>query len=325
MDGEGNSLYTCLLLYDCVPTQNTDNSKVVKSGERTCQPDEEKRGKCEPACCPNAPFCHGRCVFGGRACMFHPCSQSPHREDVGISCSQFALEAGDAGGKCHAPCAQVTSDTEADTCQECLENTIHSHCQDLSGQSCWHCSQRIMDSLLTCTQKSSVENINCININQELTERCQACTCTLLCYWIPGGELCKACLEDPQLTKLSVNSDHCPQGWTWVEAETKCVKSFSAKRPWFHASLACQAGGGKLATAKTLQTIQPLIEAINLLAGETGEFWVGGRKNTDGDDYVWGDGTPVSIDDAWDDGYPESGISSSIVNIFVNCNFVNDI
>ena len=86
-------------------------------------------------------------------------------------------------------------------------------------------------------------------------------------------------------------------------------------------SLACQAGGGKLATAKTLQTIQPLIEAMNLLAGETGEYWVGGRKNTDGDDYIWEDDTPVSINDAWDDGYPESGICSSIVNQYI---FVND-
>ena len=97
-----------------------------------------------------------------------------------------------------------------------------------------------------------------------------------------------------------------------MEPEAKCVKSFPVKRPWSHASLACQAGGGKLATAKTNQTIQPLIEATNLQANETGEYWVGGLKNTDGDDYIWEDGTSVSIDN-WDVGYPnKSGICNDI-------------
>ena len=213
------------------------------------------------------------------------------------------MEAGEAGGECHGSCAQVSTDMEADTCQQCLEDNIPSPCNQMSGHTCWHCSQRVLESLTTCSGQDSVDKINCIH--QDQTARCQACTCTLLCYWIPGGDLCKACQEDPQFETMFVNSDHCPQGWTWAEAESKCVKSFSVKRPWSHASQACQAGGGKLATAKSYNTLQPLIEAMNLQV-TSGEFWIGSRKRNDGDDYVWEDGSSVSIDN-WDVGYPETG------------------
>ena len=280
---------------------------MITSGARICQPDGEKRRKCQPACCPDAPYCHGRCKYTvgteGIGCLFHPCSPSPYREDGGSSCSQLAMEAGEADGECHGSCAQVSTDTEADTCQQCLEDNIPSPCSQMSGHTCWHCSQRVLESLTTCSRQDPVHKINCIH--QEQTARCQACTCTLLCYWIPGGDLCKACQEDPQFETMFVNSVHCPQGWTWAEAESKCVKSFSVKKPWSHASQACQAGGGKLATAKSYNTLQPLIEAMNLQV-TSGEFWIGSRKKNDGDDYTWEDGTSVSIDN-WDVGYPETG------------------
>ena len=308
VDEEGNNLFTCLLLYHCkVKTMieegsgveselktNTDNTIVITSGERTCLPDVEKRRKCEPACCSNAPYCHGRCYKGGRACAFHPCSRSPYREDGGSSCSQFALEAGEEGGECHEQCAQVTNDMQADTCQECLGEKIHSQCQQMSGQSCWHCSLPIKKHLVECMKspQDPVDTVGCIK--NALIPRCQVCTCTLLCYWIPGGDLCKACLENAQLASLFVNSDHCPQGWTWVEAESKCLKAFAVKRPWPHASEACKTGGGRLATIRNISSIQAIIEASITI--EEGELWLGGRYAAEGDKYIWEDGTSMIVD-----------------------------
>ena len=68
------------------------------------------------------------------------------------------------------------------------------------------------------------------------------------------------------------------------------------KRPWPQASQACLAGGGRLATVKTLSSIQPIIEAMNLQAEVDGEFWLGARKNINSDDLIWEDGTSVDVD-----------------------------
>ena len=195
---------------------------------------------------------------------------------------------------------------QADTCQECLGEKIHSQCQQMSGQSCWHCSLPIKKHLVECMKspQNPVDTVGCIKSAQ--IPRCQVCTCTLLCYWIPGGDLCKACLEDPQLASLFVNSDHCPQGWTWVEPEAKCVKAFTLKRPWPHASEACKAGGGKLATIKTISSIQPALEAMSLQITE-GEFWLGGSAADNEGGYIWEDGTDITIN-SWAPEYPLTGI-----------------
>ena len=90
-----------------------------------------------------------------------------------------------------------------------------------------------------------------------------------------------------------------------MEPESKCVKAFKVNRPWPHASEACKKGGGRLATIKTLSSVQAIIEAS--LTIEEGELWLGGRYDAEGDEYLWEDATSIVIDN-WAPENPLTGI-----------------
>ena len=74
--------FNCTLLSSCDERKVYAYPNKTSSGEKVCDidSDSEKRRKCQPACKAHAPFCHGRCLFFGRACLFAPCSASPFRK-----------------------------------------------------------------------------------------------------------------------------------------------------------------------------------------------------------------------------------------------------
>ena len=133
---------------------------------------------------------------------------------------------------------------------------------------------------------------------------CRSCVCTLLCYWSPTGDLCRSCLDQPQLASLFLHHQHCPQGWVYSAASSSCLKTFNQEKPWSFAKIFCENGGGILAQPKTISTIQTVIEAVNLL-GEGGLHWLGGQQS--GEDFLWmGDNSKVDSSN-WARGFPVSG------------------
>ena len=122
---------------------------------------------------------------------------------------------------------------------------------------------------------SPVAMIDCIS--QAIVPSCRSCICTLFCYWSPTGDLCKSCLDQPQLASLFLHHQHCPQGWVYSEASSSCLKTFNREKPWSFAKSFCENGGGALAQPKTTSTIQAVLEAVNLL-GEAGLHWLGGQE-----------------------------------------------
>ena len=73
------------------------------------------------------PYCHGRCVFGGRKCFFHPCSPSPYRTSSAETCTKIAFEIED--DQCQRACHYHGHLK----CQECIEENLPDQCSELSG------------------------------------------------------------------------------------------------------------------------------------------------------------------------------------------------
>ena len=264
-------------------------------------PDPFKRRKCLPGCRRHAPYCHGRCVYGGRACFFHPDSRSPYREDGGTSCSQLAMEAEEA--QCQLLCNDLSAKPAA-AFQPCLEENLPDQCQHMSGTGCWHCSSLVVEHWKNCSLSHNDPLISFQCILQGVVELCRHCICTLFCYWSPSGNHCRACLEKPELSTLFINHEHCQQGWTWSAVTSTCYKAFTHLKPWSYASEFCQSGGGHLAEPRTNLSLYGIIEAINIQV-ETGEYWIGGRnEEEDWDLFMWaGDSSIINSHD-WASGFP---------------------
>ena len=246
---------------------------VTNSGDRFCLPDPFKRRKCRPGCSSHAPYCHGRCVYGGRACFFHPCSRSPYREDGGFSCAQLAMEAGEE--ICLESCSDLSSDNGSSDCQDCLLENLPGQCQNLSGANCWKCSTPVFDEWKQCSQ--SLQNSNSIIdcIHQNLLPVCRSCICTLICYWDPHGDLCKVCLDQSAFSSLFVNHNHCDPGWVYSSTSLKCYKAFTKLKMWNYASRFCENGGGLLAQPKSNISRNIVLEAIHLQESQE-KYWIGG-------------------------------------------------
>ena len=200
--------YDCSLLTSCQPKYNISSyPTITNSGLKTCQPEAFKRRKCTPACPSDRKFCHGRCLYGGRACYFAPCSRSPYREDTEDICSKLVIEVAEEDCQCN----NIATNSEADICQTCIEDQLTSlnasQCLDLSGSPCWRCALSVTQKLDSCTQnhQNSSEIITCIE--QKHDPECRVCVCTLLCYFSPSGSLCRHCLSQTALSALFLNSD----------------------------------------------------------------------------------------------------------------------
>ena len=295
-------VFNCSLLSSCHPASSSEAYPLVtNSGNRFCMPDPFKRRKCLPGCRRHAPYCHGRCVYGGRACFFHPCSRSPYREEAGTSCSQLAMEAEEA--QCQLLCNDLSAKPSA-TCQPCLEENMPDQCQHMSGTSCWHCSSLVVEQWKNCSLSHNDPLLSFQCILQGVVALCRHCICTLFCYWSPSGNHCRACLEEPELSTLFINHEHCQQGWTWSAVTSTCYKAFTHLKPWSYASEFCQSGGGHLAEPRYNLSLYGIIEAINIQV-ETGEYWIGGRnEEEDWDSFMWaGDSSIINSHD-WASGFP---------------------
>ena len=297
-------LFHCSLLSSCYQQHlgNTTFPIITNSGSRICLPDPFKRRPCSPACGTQRRFCHGRCVYGGSACLFGPCTASPYREGAGYTCSQLAMEAEE--DECRGQCGDISTGAGAAACQQCLTNIIDPSCQLLSGADCWYCGGSILEKWRQCSSSdlSSVAMIDCIS--QAIVPSCRSCICTLFCYWSPTGDLCKSCLDQPQLASLFLHHQHCPQGWVYSEASSSCLKTFNQEKPWSFAKSFCENGGGALAQPKTTSTIQAVLEAVNLL-GAGGLHWLGGQQS--GEDFLWVGDNSVVDSSNWAQGFPVSG------------------
>ena len=128
----------------------------------------------------------------------------------------------------------------------------------------------------SASNPEAVNTINCIT--SDLLPSCRSCVCTLLCYWSPTDELCRSCLNQPDLATLFLHHQHCPQGWVYSLDSSTCLKAFHQEKPWKYAKSFCQNGGGLLAQPKSVSTIQTVLEAIKSV--EDGMFWLGGTENS---------------------------------------------
>ena len=227
-----SQIFDCSLLSSCHLQQNISSyPKLVNSGDRFCQPEAFKRRACRPFCPASKKFCHGRCVYPGHQtanrCLFSVCSKSPFREDGAALCSQLALEA--AEEDCQGVCDNIATDSEADQCQTCINQQLSdlesSHCLELSGSLCWGCIASVKNKLESCSQEDPMATIQCIQ--QDQAPKCRSCVCTLLCYMLPGGDLCTTCQHQPDLASLFLHNGKCDQGWVWSAASSQCYKAFS--------------------------------------------------------------------------------------------------
>ena len=204
----------CSLLSSCHLQENLSSyPTLINSGPETCVPEPFKRRKCLPGCSEKTPFCHGRCVFGGRKCFFHPCSQNPYREDAEESCSEFIhnlIETDNDG--CLNACSNLSTESGEIDCQNCLIDNVPEECKKLSGASCYKCSVPVLQALDICLGNHQ----NPLDINHCIAEKqstsCQQCTCTVLCYESPDSNQCRSCLHHPQLAAMFVNNEFCQQG-----------------------------------------------------------------------------------------------------------------
>ena len=297
-------IFNCSLLSTCQPRSSNETYPIVtNSGDRFCLPDPFKRRKCRPGCSSHAPYCHGRCVYGGRACFFHPCSRSPYREDGGFSCAQLAMEVGE--GNCLESCSDLSSNSGSSACQTCIIENLPGQCQDLSGASCWKCSAPVFHKLKECSNnlENAVDIIDCIQ--QDLVTRCKSCICTLLCYWTPGGDLCKSCLDKSDLSSLFINHNHCDPGWVYSSSFSKCYKAFTTSKVWGYAYNFCLYGGGLLAQPKSNSTVNSVLEAIQLQSS-SGQHWLGSYEAGSVGNFIWAGDSSSVVQDNWDTGFPIS-------------------
>ena len=177
-------------------------------------------------------------------------------------------------------------------------------CQHMSGTSCWHCSSLVVEQWKNCSLSNIDPLMSFQCILQGVVAVCRQCICTLFCYWSPSGNHCRACLEEPELSTLFINHEHCQQGWTWSAVTSTCYKAFTHLKPWSYASEFCQRGGGHLAEPRTNLSLYGIIEAINIQV-ETGEYWIGGRnEEEDWDSFMWArDSSTINSQD-WASGFP---------------------
>ena len=185
--------------------------------------------------------------------------------------------------QCHEYCSSSNLETEhgATFCQICIEGNLNggnaSQCLDMSGASCWAYTTPVAEKLGLCSEYCStpLDTVQCIE--QEVGTRPRSCICTLLCYWSPTGDLCRSCIEEPELSELFLHHNHCPQGW--IYSSSSCFKAFSQDKPWEYASRFCLDGGGYLGQPKSNRSLYASIEAMNLVASESDEreYWLGSR------------------------------------------------
>ena len=110
----------------------------------------------------------------------------------------------------------------------------------------------------------------------------------------------------PRFRTLHLHHARCPQGWVWSRAAARCYKAFSQRRPWAEARQFCEEGGGHLAQPREAAMVYTALEAVSLQA-LSGQFWIGGQENAEGNGFVWsGDNSSVSVRslDIWASGYP---------------------
>ena len=119
--------------------------------------------------------------------------------------------------------------------------------------------------------------------------------------------LCRTCQENPDAASLSIHNRKCPQGYTFAEKDSKCLRTFTSKLTWSEAKEACKNTneGGHLATTLTLSSIQPVIESMNL-QGIEDECWIGGKRKKGSNSFIWTeDNTEVTINN-WADRFPNN-------------------
>ena len=227
----------------------------------------------------SVPVGLGRC-----RCLFHPCSTSPYRTST-ESCFELAFQVEEEN--CHKGC--MWSGPEA--CQECIQENLPDQCNELSGAPCWHCSSNIYKENELCKAnpmyQSGMEVVQCVR-DKQITAGCDACVCTMLCYWEPGSAECRACLEDGQAAEMFLHRDTCQQGWLLSREDARCYKGFRQEKTWAEAVASCSEEGGVLAEPTTTTSIYTVIEAMNVhgIGGELG-CWVGGRRNDSAGDFHW--------------------------------------
>merc|ERR1712155_289548 len=112
---------------------------------------------------------------------------------------------------CRTQCCDLATEEGAVACQQCLEENIPASCQDLSGAGCWSCGGPVLDKWRQCADSNlaAVDTINCIT--SDLLPSCRSCVCTLMCYWSPTDDLCRSCLDQPELASLFLHHQRCPQ------------------------------------------------------------------------------------------------------------------
>ena len=142
-----SELFKCTLLSSCEERRTYTYPDKTVSGDKSCQPESLKRRKCLPGCSNYAPYCHGRCVYGGRGCFFAPCSRNPYREDSGDTCSQYVMEAVQDG--CKQFCGNIETDTEEIYCSICLQGNLDgrnaTQCLEMSGAPCWTSTSQVAE------------------------------------------------------------------------------------------------------------------------------------------------------------------------------------
>ena len=317
MEYEATDVFNCYLLSSCELRSNMSEYPTrLTSGTKDCLPEAFKRRRCMPGCRngayrPGFEYCHGRCLYNGQPfskCYFHPCSPVPYRQGSEKGCAeQVSLLLDDDDGDddvCKPSCSNIETDTEAATCQSCLQNNLPDPCKLVSGESCWYCTNQVHHAELKCSERNPNDFpaiIRCIK-NEKIYESCQKCVCTLLCYLLPGSELCKACLQSPEFASMFLNHKHCDQGWVWSESASKCYKAYSSAQTMQNANFLCMQQNTYLAEPKTDSITATVNEAINRQA-TPGEYWVGGAKNDNGS-YLWLTDNSDVGPDSWGPGFP---------------------
>ena len=160
----------------------------------------------------------------------------------------------------------------------------------------------MLDSL-NCSQDNTNpgDTVQCIHDRQEAG--CQQCVCSVLCYVNAEGDICRECLQNPDLATFFLHSGKCPQSWTWSQHTHTCYKAFNQTKPWEYASRFCEQGGGRLAQPKSDSATFTVLEAISLGAG--GLHWLGGQQS--GEDFLWVGDNSVVDSSNWAQGFPVSG------------------
>ena len=303
----------CHLLSSCVKNRVASYPKSTHSGNRECletdllESSSDKRIPCRPSCQAHAPFCHGRCVFGGRGCFFHPCSKRPFRESSSATCTQLALTASIEDCKEYCVPSQIDTNNGAATCQHCVEKNLPDVCSDLSASSCWHCLRPIMTDIMLCELSNSYnDQVGVLTCVRDLTtSRCGSCICNLVCYFMdPLSKFCRACQENEEVSHLFLHHGKCPHGYTFAEDDSKCYKTFQMEETWAAAKVKCETNGGHLAQPITQSSVFAVIESINL-QGIEDECWIGGKEKL-GSFFLWVEGNYTVTLNNWADRFPSN-------------------